>query len=145
MAVHQPEREVLDRIGAEIVEAPDPPTVAGGDVNGDSFADVVIGCSKCDNVTGQAGKAFIFLGAPNMDTTVGKTLLGPDNVADDEFGNAVASGDMNNDGFADVAVGCRLCQNGGTTDAGKVVVFFGDAGTPPWIPPWITPSPIQMI
>ena len=127
MAVHQPEREVLDRIGAEIVEAPDPPTVAGGDVNGDSFADVVIGCSKCDNVTGQAGKAFIFLGAPNMDTTVGKTLLGPDNVADDEFGNAVATGDMNNDGFADVAVGCRLCQNGGTSDAGKVVVFFGAA------------------
>jgi len=56
-----------------------------------------------------------------------KTLLGPDNIPNDEFGNAVTTGDVNNDAFADVGVGCHLCEHGTSHDAGKVFVFHGGA------------------
>jgi hypothetical protein len=46
----------------------------------------------------------------------------------DNFGVAVASGDFDNDGFADLAVGVDLENVGTAADAGAVSVLYGGAG-----------------
>jgi hypothetical protein len=49
------------------------------------------------------------------------------NENNDRFGDVLASGDFNGDGFDDLAVGSPLENNGNVADGGAVTVFFGSA------------------
>jgi len=61
---------------------------ASSDVNGDTFADVVVGAGSA---SGRAGRVYSYLGgALGLSASFG-TITGPD-VADGRFGGAVASG-----------------------------------------------------
>lgn len=82
---------------------------AAGDVNGDGFGDVILGVED-DNV------AYIYLGGPQgLESTPSVALYGSDS-----FGATVASiGDINNDGFDDIAVADR---------SPKVLIYLGDKG-----------------
>jgi hypothetical protein len=51
-----------------------------------------------------------------------------DAEADDEFGDAVITGDFDRDGFADLAVGAPGENVGAANDAGAVNVLYGSAG-----------------
>ena len=75
-----------------------------GDVNGDGYADVVIGASGYDSYT---GRAYVYLGgASGLATTAATTLTGE--AASERFGSSVATaGDVNGDGYADVVVGAH--------------------------------------
>lgn len=100
----------------------------GGDVNGDGFADVVVGAWLADTPAANAGRAYVYLGGPNgLDGTADGTLSGA--AAGDNLGVSVASaGDVNGDGFSDVVVGAYSADAGGN-DRGRAYVYFGAAGT----------------
>jgi outer membrane protein assembly factor BamB len=81
-------------------------SVAGaGDVNGDGYADVLVGAPGLGGAGAGAGAAFLYLGGPNgLATTWSWVTLG--DQAGAQTGSSVAgAGDVNGDGFADVAVG----------------------------------------
>lgn len=71
-----------------------------GDVNGDGYADVLIGAP----LAGGTGRAYIFLGGPGGVSTVPALVL--TGTAGSRFGHAVSTaGDINSDGFADILIG----------------------------------------
>jgi len=88
-----------------------------GDVNADGFSDVVIGAVSYMN---GIGKAYVYLGSElGLSATASWTVAGE--ATNDLFGCSVATvGDINGDGFSDVAVGA----GGGT---GKAYVYLGSA------------------
>jgi len=96
-----------------------------GDVNGDGYADIVVGASSYGCGYSGEGAAFVYHGSN----------LGPSLVADwtnlggqegARFGNSVGTaGDVNGDGYADVIVGAPLYDNGGT-DAGRILIYYGN-------------------
>ncbi|MDP3213039.1 MAG: FG-GAP-like repeat-containing protein, partial [Deltaproteobacteria bacterium] len=93
---------------------------SAGDVNGDGYSDLAVGASSS---TG-GGRAYVYLGgASGLATTPATALTGRDG-ASGEFGTVVASaGDVNGDGYADLAVSAT----GANSNAGAVYVYLGGA------------------
>jgi hypothetical protein len=106
-------------------------SVAGaGDVNGDGYADVIVGANAYDSGQSNEGAAFVFLGSANGiadgNPTTAHAQLESDQV-DANLGRSVAStGDVNGDGYADVIIGAAAFD-GGQTDEGAAFVFLGGA------------------
>lgn len=95
----------------------------GGDVNGDGYADVVIGSP---GPYGDLGTVYVYFGgAAGVDGASELQLLAPDGAANDGFGAALsASADVNGDGVDDVAVGAPQDDDLGVA-SGSVYVFHG--------------------
>ncbi len=106
-------------------------SVAGaGDVNGDGFADVIVGAPAFDAGETDEGAAFVFLGGPqgieDATASTAATQL-ESNQADAQLGNCVAgAGDVNGDGYADVIVGAWAYDTA-EIDQGAAFVFLGSA------------------
>ncbi len=97
-----------------------------GDINGDGYADVIVGSEFYDNGQTDEGAAFIYYGSASGITLTGGVLLEV-NQANARFGEAVkTAGDVNGDGFGDVVVGAYLFDSG-QNDEGAVFVFLGSA------------------
>ena len=99
-----------------------------GDVNGDGYADVIVGAPYEDFSTlTDTGEAMVFLGGPSgLATTPSWFEDGPQ--ANAHFGASVGTaGDVNGDGYADVIVGSPGYTNG-ETDEGQFAVFPGGPG-----------------
>lgn len=96
------------------------------DLDGDGFADVVVGAPLTD-VSGRlaAGTASVHLGAPSgLSTAPMVVIAGPDDGG--YSGWSVASaGDVNGDGYGDLIVGAVRANPGGHMHAGAASVFFG--------------------
>lgn len=105
-----------------------------GDVNGDGYSDVVIGAAQWTVSPGfDQGAAFIYHGGPNalgvaFNPAPVLSLFGTPTVNDNNFGWSVTcAGDVNGDGYSDVAVGAYRDQIGVQTGEGVVRVYHGSA------------------
>jgi len=102
-----------DRFGTSVSDA--------GDVNGDGYADLIVGTNASSP---ESGFARVFSGA---DGSILYTFNG-DN-ANDEFGYSVSgAGDVNGDGHADLIVGADGDDKNGA-NAGSARVFSGADGS----------------
>jgi hypothetical protein len=102
-------------------------SLAAADVNGDGYWDIAAGAPSSDDLD---GVAVVLFGGPGGITTSGAALLdrsmtgAPDDPnAPYQFGSTIAAGDLDGDGFAEVAVGI----SGGGDTGGEVAVFNGGA------------------
>jgi len=92
-----------------------------GDLNNDGIDDVIIGTPEQD----YDGAAFIYFGSDgSIDNTPDLTLLGHEYYS--YFGKTVANaGDLNNDGYDDVAVYEKKYANGIWNEIGRVYIYNG--------------------
>jgi hypothetical protein len=106
--------------------------LAAGDFNGDGFADLAAGApSERVGSTVGAGAVSVWPGsAGGLTATGGRLFTQVGGTAErfDVFGFALAAGDFNRDGFADLGAAAPLEDVGSTVDAGVVSVLPGSAG-----------------
>lgn len=107
-----------------------------GDVNGDGYADVMMGAPSDAN----GGAVLVFHGSPTGLDTGSRPAGTPDNadwsivpgdpLAGNDFGQTVSTaGDVNGDGYSDVVVNARgVRHNPNDGLVGKVYAFYGSAG-----------------
>jgi len=129
--------------------------VAAGDINGDGFADAVVGADQASGFgtpDDEAGRVYVLYGPLDLSTSIDladtqaprSIIYGID--PKDHIGSSLAVGDLNGDGFDDIAVGAAALgtlrnaydQEGGAGDGpdnsrlntGDVYVVFGRENPP---------------
>ena len=98
-----------------------------GDVNGDGFADLIIGAQRAYVVEDQSGAAYVVLGGPAVgDMSLADADARFAGVAGgDAAGNAVGGGgDINGDGFSDLLIGAP--NAGKDTGAAYLILGIGE-------------------
>lgn len=108
-----------------------------GDVNGDGFADVLIGASEADSNGFNSGSAYVVFGSASPANlklaALGSRGFRMDGAATtDNAGDSVGSaGDVNGDGRADVLVGADYAGKNGRDESGSAYVVFGQNSSSP--------------
>ena len=113
-----------------------------GDVNGDSFDDLIIGAWKADGAgegRPEAGESYVIFGRTSLPATIDLaspgsadvTIFGAD-VSDYSGFSVSRAGDINGDGFGDLVIGARDADAAGNAKltAGDIYVIFGAASLP---------------
>ena len=110
-----------------------------GDVNGDGYADVIVGAPAYTTDVNPRGRAYVYYGSPNGLTAAAGWTAENDQISA-YFGGSVASaGDVNGDGYGDVIVGTPYYDNG-EADEGRAQVYFGSPAGPSAAPGWTAES-----
>ncbi len=104
--------------------------IAIGDFDDDGFDDFAVGEPAYVQSGIGEGRVVIYGGSasgPFFEQSLRQSLAGVPGAAEDgdEFGAALATGDFNGDGFADLAVGAPGEDVGALADAGSAFVFYG--------------------
>ncbi len=110
-----------------------------GDVNGDGYADVIVGAPYFDNGQGEEGRAFVYYGSDSGLSTVANWTAESDQ-AGASFGDSVGTaGDVNSDGYADVIVGGPSYDNDQLNE-GRAFVYRGSTSGLSTTPNWTAES-----
>ncbi len=102
----------------------------GGDLNGDGYSDIAVGCLQWSNGEYNEGSVFLWYGSPT-----GLSLTGPDwTIEYDQIfallGSGVAlGGDINNDGFNDLFISAKMWDEP-ELEEGKTWLYWGSADGP---------------
>ncbi|NQT24066.1 FG-GAP repeat protein [candidate division KSB1 bacterium] len=133
--VHYYNDRMRNRFGAAVSNA--------GDYNNDGYHDFIIGAPSDTSGGIQTGRADLHFGGPTLDKTAGIVFRGES--AWDCFGRAIACiGDINNDGFSDLAIGAPRYE----TDedlVGRVYVYLGNSFKTDKCDLFITGQPMKRI
>jgi hypothetical protein len=95
-------------------------SIASGDVNGDSFADLIVGAYGSHN---DRGRVYIYYGSSDFDTIPDVILNGGHNGQLEQLGMTVGGGgDVNSDSKEDVIIGA---DSYGPGERGRIYIYFG--------------------
>jgi hypothetical protein len=111
-------------------------SLAAGDFDNDGVADLAVGVPlEGEPFVSQLGAVNVLYGSASGLTGAGSQLFTQDSpgvvgIAEngDDFGQALATGDVNGDGASDLAVGVPGEDLGAVDDAGAVDLLYGAAG-----------------
>jgi VCBS repeat-containing protein len=126
--------DLHDRSGKSVSSA--------GDINGDGFADLLIGADAADaagNLKESAGETYVIFGGKTLPAAIdlgnmgsaGLTIYGADKW--DYSGFSVSdAGDVNGDGFGDLIIGAMFADAAGNAKAyaGESYIVFGGPALP---------------
>lgn len=109
------------------------PLAAAGDVNGDGFDDFLLADQNTDPATVDGIAYVVFGSAEGPGAALDLAALTPEQgfsystgILGDAFGHVVAgAGDLNGDGFADIAISAPTATAGGEDDAGIIHILWG--------------------
>jgi len=108
----------------------------GNDINGDGFADLLIGAPGVDGNGAESGASYVVFGknggfsaaleVSTLNGVTGFRILG-EAAGDGAGGSVSAVGDVDADGFADVLIGAQGADANGRIDSGVSYLVFGRA------------------
>ncbi len=114
---------------------------SAGDLNGDGYADVVVGAIGNDAGGEGAGAAYVVYGGANSAIVNGVLDLGTvaggtggfkvigEADGDSAGGSVSSAGDINGDGYDDIIIGAKL-NDGADSNAGAAYVIYGGSDLP---------------
>ena len=113
--------EAYDHFGAAL---------AAGDTNGDGYAELFVGVPEEDvgGVNNVGGMQVLHGSASGLRRIGNQTWIHTGAEVNDQFAFSIASGDFNDDGYDDVAVGVPGKNIGAALGAGMVTTWYGSAG-----------------
>jgi hypothetical protein len=114
-------------------------SVAGaGDVNGDGYADWLVGANLHDGGASDSGRAFLYLGGGGTLSTQPAWESSGDPQAGAQFGHALAGAkDVNHDGYADLLIGAPGFDALTDENAGRAYLFLGGSSGPGAAAAWV--------
>ncbi|MFZ5916654.1 MAG: integrin alpha [Chloroflexota bacterium] len=100
---------------------------AAGDVNGDGYADIIVGARWYDDGQTNEGAALVFFGSDAGPSDVADWMIEGDQSGASLGSSVATAGDVNGDGYSDVIVGAPYYDCAAGEDAGAVFVYLGSA------------------